>query len=29
MRVYDNSFVMRFDDAGRCRDFVEYYIRRP
>jgi ketosteroid isomerase-like protein len=29
MRVYDNCFVMRFDDVGRCRDFTEYYVRRP
>jgi SnoaL-like protein len=28
-RVYENCFVMRFDDAGRCADFVEYYLRRP
>lgn len=27
-RVYDNCFVMRFDDQGRCRSFVEYYNRR-
>jgi ketosteroid isomerase-like protein len=27
-RVYDNCFVMRFDDQGRCNDFVEYYVRR-
>lgn len=27
-RVYDNCFVMRFDDAGRCREFTEYYIQR-
>jgi ketosteroid isomerase-like protein len=29
VRVYDNCFVMRFDDAGLCRDFTEYYIQRP
>lgn len=29
VRTYENCFVMRFDDAGRCRDFVEYYLRRP
>ena len=28
-RAYENCFVMRFDDDGRCRDFVEYYARRP
>jgi hypothetical protein len=27
--VYENCFVMRFDDAGRCRDYTEYYIERP
>ena len=28
VRTYDNCFVMRFDDEGRCRDFTEYYVRR-
>jgi ketosteroid isomerase-like protein len=28
-RIYDNCFVMRFDDGGRCREFTEYYVRRP
>lgn len=28
-QVFDNCFVMRFDDHGRCSDFVEYYHRRP
>jgi hypothetical protein len=28
-KVYENCFVMRFDDAGRCRDFTEYYLKRP
>jgi hypothetical protein len=27
-RVYDNCFVMRFDDAGQCREFTEYYVKR-
>jgi SnoaL-like protein len=27
-RVYDNCFVMRFDDEGRCREFTEWYMRR-
>jgi hypothetical protein len=27
-KVYDNCFVMHFDEAGRCADFVEYYVRR-
>jgi ketosteroid isomerase-like protein len=29
VRTYHNCFVMRFDDDGRCREFTEYYIRRP
>ncbi|HWM75308.1 MAG TPA: nuclear transport factor 2 family protein [Nocardioides sp.] len=29
VRVYENCFVMRLDDAGRCREFTEYYIKRP
>jgi ketosteroid isomerase-like protein len=29
VRVYDNCFVMRLDDAGRCREFTEYYMKRP
>jgi ketosteroid isomerase-like protein len=28
-RVYDNCFVMRFDGDGRCREFTEYFVRRP
>ena len=28
-RVYDNCFVMRFDDDGRCREFTEWFIKRP
>ena len=28
-RVYDNCFVMRFDERGQCREFTEYYNRRP
>src|SRR6266699_3535581 len=27
--VYDNCFVMRFDSAGRCCEFTEWYVRRP
>jgi ketosteroid isomerase-like protein len=27
--VYDNCFVLRFNEAGRCREFTEWYIRRP
>jgi len=29
VRTYDNCFVLRFDDSGRCRELTEYYIRRP
>jgi hypothetical protein len=29
VRIYHNCFVMRFDSEGRCREFTEYYIRRP
>ena len=29
VRTYDNCFVMQFDGEGRCRDFTEYYVRRP
>ena len=29
VRVYDNCFVMRFDRDGRCREFTEYFVRRP
>lgn len=28
-KTYDNCFVMRFDDDGLCREFTEYYMRRP
>ena len=28
-QVFDNCFVMRFDESGRCRDFTEYYTKRP
>jgi hypothetical protein len=27
-RTYDNCFVMRFDQQGRCREFTEYYLKR-
>jgi ketosteroid isomerase-like protein len=29
VRVYDNCFVMRFEADGNCREFTEYYLRRP
>jgi ketosteroid isomerase-like protein len=28
-QVFDNCFVMRFDDDGQCREFTEYYSKRP
>ena len=28
-KVYDNCFVMRFDADGRCREFTEWYVKRP
>jgi ketosteroid isomerase-like protein len=28
-KVFHNCFVMRFDDAGRCREFTEYYVKQP
>jgi ketosteroid isomerase-like protein len=28
-KVYDNCFVMRFADDGRCREFTEWFIKRP
>jgi len=28
-KVYNNCFVMRFDSAGRCREFTEWYVQRP
>ena len=27
--VYDNCFLVRFDADGRCREFTEWYIKRP
>ena len=27
-QVFDNCFVMRFDDRGRCSEFTEYYNKR-
>ena len=28
-RVFDNCFLIRFDDDGRCREFTEWFIERP
>jgi ketosteroid isomerase-like protein len=27
-RTFSNLFVMRFDEQGRCRDFVEWYMEQ-
>jgi SnoaL-like domain len=27
--VYENCFLLRFDDAGRCREFTEWFMERP
>ena len=29
VKVYDNCFVMRFDDDGRCSEFTEWFVKRP
>ena len=26
--TFDNCFVMRFDDEGRCREFTEWFVER-
>jgi ketosteroid isomerase-like protein len=28
-RIYDNVFVMRFEGDGLCREFTEWYMKRP
>ncbi len=28
-KTFDNCFVMRFDSAGLCCEFTEWYIERP
>jgi ketosteroid isomerase-like protein len=28
-KVFENCFLMRFDSAGRCREFTEWYMQRP
>ena len=27
--IYDNCFVMHFDDDGRCLEFTEWFMQRP
>ena len=29
VQMFANCFVMRFDGAGRCREFTEYYAKHP
>ena len=28
-RIYDNCFILRFDDDGRCSEFTEWFMQRP
>jgi hypothetical protein len=28
-KTYDNVFLLRFDDDGRCLEFTEYFMKRP
>jgi hypothetical protein len=28
-RTYNNCFLMKFADDGRCTEFTEYYVRQP
>jgi ketosteroid isomerase-like protein len=28
-KVYDNCYVIRFDGEGRCREFTEWFMKRP
>jgi ketosteroid isomerase-like protein len=27
--VFHNAYVLRFDDAGRCTEFTEFYVQQP
>jgi hypothetical protein len=27
--IYDNCFLIRFDGHGRCREFTEWFMKRP
>jgi ketosteroid isomerase-like protein len=29
VKVYDNCLVMRFDGSGQCREYTEWYMKRP
>lgn len=28
-RVYENCYILEFDDDGLCRSFTEWYVKRP
>jgi ketosteroid isomerase-like protein len=28
-RTYENNWLLEFDETGRCRSFVEYFMKRP
>jgi ketosteroid isomerase-like protein len=28
-KVFDNCFVIRFDNDGRCKEFTEWFMQRP
>lgn len=28
-RVYDNVYLLRFDEDGRCSEFTEWFMQRP
>jgi len=28
-KIYDNNWLLEFAPDGRCRSFVEYYMKRP
>ncbi len=28
-REYANLFLLRFDERGRCREYVEWWVKRP
>lgn len=29
LREFDNIFLLRFDDDGRCKEFAEWYMEKP
>ncbi len=28
-RLYDNVFLLEFDDEGRCSEFTEFFVKQP